>query len=132
MGNRWQRVWGFPGRLLGLWSTSWPSLWWRPREFHYLFIIPLWCIRLSFIITLMYGTPWWYYCNLSACVCDWFLGTHEFCAFNFILKIGCDTRGSITNNIQSKVDFKISMEISVIWQSISSYQKLVKHWSLLE
>ena len=99
---------------------------------YYLFIIPLWCIRLSFIITLMYGTPWWYYCDLSACVCDWFLGTHEFCAFNFILKIGCDTRGSITNNIQSKVDFKISMEISVIWQSISSYQKLVKHWSLLE
>ena len=29
-------------------------------------------------------------CNLSACVCDLFLGTHEFCAFNFILKIGCD------------------------------------------
>ena len=57
---------------------------------YYLFIIPLWCIRLSFIITLMYGTPWWYYCDLSAWVCDWFLGTHEFCAFNFILKIGCD------------------------------------------
>ena len=29
-------------------------------------------------------------CNLSAYVCDCFLGTHEFCAFNFILKIGCD------------------------------------------
>jgi len=39
----------------------------------------------------MYETPWWYYCNLSACVYDWFLSTHEFCAFNFILKIGCDT-----------------------------------------
>ena len=28
--------------------------------------------------------------NLSTYVCDWSLGTHEFSAFNFILKIGCD------------------------------------------
>jgi len=27
---------------------------------------------------------------LSTYVCDWSLGTHEFSAFNFILKIGCD------------------------------------------
>ena len=30
--------------------------------------------------------------NLSTYVCDWSLGTHEFSAFNFILKIGCDSR----------------------------------------
>ena len=24
-------------------------------------------------------------------MCDWSLGTHKFCAFNFILKIGCDS-----------------------------------------
>ena len=34
--------------------------------------------------------------NLSACVCDYFLGTHEFSAFNFILKIGCDTSLGVT------------------------------------
>ena len=30
-------------------------------------------------------------CNLSAYMCDWSLGAHNVYAFNFILKIGCDT-----------------------------------------
>ena len=44
MGNRW-RVWGVFGGLLGLWSTSWPSLWWSYHE-RVIFYFLLCCIRL--------------------------------------------------------------------------------------
>ena len=90
MGNRWQCVWGVSGGLLGLGSTSRPSLCWSYHK------------RAIFLLSaMMCKTMWCYYSlckihrddtfyNLSTYVCDWSLGTHEFSAFNFILKIGCD------------------------------------------
>ena len=45
-------------------------------------------------------------CNLSACVCDGSLGTHEFCAFNFILKIGCDTSQEATEQFGQAMEVK--------------------------
>ena len=49
MGNRWQRIWGVSWGLLGLWSTSRPSLWWSStRELS--FYLPLCCVRLCDVI----------------------------------------------------------------------------------
>ena len=47
MGNRCQWIWGVSWGLLGLWSTSWPSLCW---SFHVrvIFLLPLCCVRLSY------------------------------------------------------------------------------------
>ena len=46
MGNRCQWVWGVSRGLLGLWSTSWPSLCWSYHERATFFYFPLCCVRL--------------------------------------------------------------------------------------
>ena len=81
-------------------------------------------MRLSSIITLMYETLWWYYCNLSACVCDWFLGTHEFSAFNFILKIGCDNL--VTPTRVSGLNTFYTKQTSLWWYTVTLLQACLK------
>ena len=39
-------------------------------------------------------------------MCDGSLGTHEFCAFNFILKIGCDTSQEATEQFGQAMEVK--------------------------
>ena len=101
MGNRWQRVWGVSWELLGLWSTSRSSLWWSStRELS--FYLPLCYVRqCDAIIRYVRYTVMILFYNLSTCVCDWSLGTHEFSAFNFILKIRCDNSAK---NTRQKID----------------------------
>ena len=104
MGNRWQRVWGVSWGLLGLWSTSWPSLWWSStRELS--FYLLLCCVRLCVVINrdVRYTVMILFY-NLLTCVCDWSLGTHEFSAFNFILKIRCDKYNKALKVYNSTID----------------------------
>ena len=88
MGNRWQRIWGVSWVLLGLWSTSWPSLWWcSTRESYLLFSAVMCKTKLCYYRDVRYTVMILFY-NLSACVCDWSLGTHELVYSILSLKLG--------------------------------------------
>ena len=94
--NRWLWLWGLSWWVLGLCSTSWrPCDMESTRELSLLFrcvIMTLWYYS-SYIKHL-----WWYYCNLSAYVCDWSLGAHKNLHSILSLKLG------VTNWYQSQVD----------------------------
>jgi len=91
MGNRWQRVWGVSWGLLGLWSTSWSSLWWcSTRESYLLFSAVICKTKLCYYRDVSYTVMILFY-NLSAYVCDWSLGIHEL--VHSILSLKLDVAG---------------------------------------
>ena len=71
MGNRWQRVWGVSWGLLGLWSTSWPSLWWcSTRESYLLFFAVMCKTKLSYYRDVRYTVMILFIICQLVCVTD--------------------------------------------------------------